>query len=139
MEFKKDKNTYIIRLYKGEEVVSSLKEFAKNENILGAKIEGIGAGTNIITSWFDPSKNEYVQKEFNDYYEITSLIGNISSLNNEPYFHLHINFSDKNCNTYGGHLIKCYISVTAEIFITVLDKIERKFDEDIKINVFNLK
>ena len=43
MEFKKFNDTYVIRLNKGEEVISSLKELCKNEDIKLAEITGLGA------------------------------------------------------------------------------------------------
>lgn len=138
MEYKVFNDKVVLRLDKGEEVLASLKEVAKKENIKAAQIEGIGASNNIIIGFFLPSDKSYKEIEFKDYYEITSLLGNISSLNNESYFHIHINFSDSSGKSFGGHLIKCIVSVTCEIIMTKIEgKINRKKDEDIGINLIH--
>ncbi len=71
--------------------------------------------------------------------EILSLIGNITSMNNEPYLHVHITVGDENGKAFGGHLNKAIISVTGEIFITVYDAFVDRFkDEEIGINLMNI-
>ena len=72
--------------------------------------------------------------------EITSLIGNITVKNGEPYVHLHITVAGKGGNVYGGHLLKTVISATAEIFITVLPGTVERFESDSspKLNLMKL-
>ena len=43
MEYRKFDDTYVVRLNKGEEVIESLKDLCKNENIELAEITGLGA------------------------------------------------------------------------------------------------
>ena len=41
MEYRKFDDTYVVRLNKGEEVIESLKDLCKNENIELAEITGL--------------------------------------------------------------------------------------------------
>ena len=43
MEYRRFENSYVVRLNKGEEVISSLKKLCKDENIRLGEITGLGA------------------------------------------------------------------------------------------------
>jgi predicted DNA-binding protein with PD1-like motif len=132
MEYKKIDNTYVVRILKGEDIIASIKELIAKENILAGTLTGLGAGELIEIGIYDQLEKVYKTKVYKGIYEITSLTGNISRKDGEPYLHMHINFSDSDNVVYGGHLLKAVIAITSEIFITVLNgTITRKFDENI--------
>ncbi len=140
MEFKRISNTIAVRIYKGEDVIEQIKNLTVAENIKAGTITGLGAGSCIEVGVYDPAEKKYKTKVFEGILEITSLIGNLSIKDNEPYLHMHINFSDDEYRIYGGHLIKCEIALTAEIFINVLDgEINRKFDDMLGGYMLDLK
>ena len=65
-------------------------------------------------------------------------MGNVSTMDGETYLHLHINLSDDEYKTYGGHLDSARISATGEIIIgTVEGEVNREFDEEIGINLYS--
>jgi predicted DNA-binding protein with PD1-like motif len=69
--------------------------------------------------------------------EISSLTGNISSMNGEVYLHLHICLSNIENKTYGGHLTAAYISATGELVVGVIDgSVEREFNPQVGLNTF---
>ena len=79
----------------------------------------------------------YKEKTFNEYMEITSLLGNVSQKDGEVYLHLHMNASGKDYKVIGGHLVKAVVSATSEIIIDAQEgTIDRKFSEDIGLNLF---
>lgn len=140
MEYKKIDNTYILRLDRGEEIISKIKELCLKENISLGKISGLGACDELIIGLYSINDKEFLQKEFKEEMEITSLVGNISTMDDEIYLHMHINVADKELKTYGGHLNKCIISATGEIFIEKIDgNINRKKDKTIGLNLFDFK
>ena len=60
-------------------------------------------------------------------------------MNNETYQHLHITVGDDQGNAFGGHLNEAIVSVTAEIFINIVDgAVDRFLDESININLLDL-
>ncbi|MDO5039421.1 PPC domain-containing DNA-binding protein [Clostridium sp.] len=140
MDFKKINNTWILRIDKGENIVSSIKNFCKDNNIKLGSISAIGAATNIKIGYFDLNTKVYNETVFDGKYEITSLLGNLTTKDNEPYLHLHINFSGEDCVTYGGHFVEGTVTAVCEIILTELDgQITRYLDEVSGLNVMNLK
>ena len=139
MEYKKINETYFIKINKDEEVITSLTKLCEEENIKLASISGIGAAKEVQIGLYDVLNKEYHSKVFNGMFEITSLLGTLTEKDNKPYFHLHINFADETYQTLGGHLNKCVIGATCEIILIKSEgKVERKFDEEIGLNVFSL-
>ena len=138
MEYKKiDGNHYAMRIEKGEEIIFQLKDFALKENVISGSISGIGAANMVEIGLFNTETKEFKTSIKEGMYEITSLLGNITRMNNEVYLHCHINFADSSLTVYGGHLVKCYISATCEIIITVFDsQVNRKFNDEVGLNLF---
>lgn len=136
-QYKQLGSKYFVRVDKGIEIVSALKEICKENNITAAFISGIGAIKSATFGFFNPETKEYKEKTFNEYMEITSLIGNVSQKDNEVYLHLHMNASGKDYKTIGGHLVKSYVSATSEIIIDVAEgAVDRKYNEEIGLNLF---
>ncbi len=137
MEFKKFGNKFIIRLDKGEELVTTIKDFCQKQNIFLGWIQGIGAVNRATIGLFETASKKYHSTELNGDYEITNLSGNISSMNNDVYLHLHVNLSDNKHQTYGGHLNSAVISATGELYIEVIEgSVERKFSDEIGLNLY---
>ena len=136
MDYKIFNNTCVLRIDKDEDLVESIFQVAKKEKIKLGSISGMGAINHSKLSIYDVSKKEYSVKEFSGEMEIVSLEGNISSKENEPIIHLHMALAQEDCSVYGGHLHSANISVTAEIFINIIDgELEKKFDEDTGANL----
>lgn len=141
MEYKRvDDRHYTIRVDKGEEIVEQLTKFCELENINVGEIKGIGASNKVEIGLFNTDTKEYKTSIKEGMFEITSLLGNISRKDENVYLHTHINFSDESLNAYGGHLVKCYISATCEIVVTVFNgEIKRKYNEEIGLNLFDFE
>ena len=139
MYCKKTGNYYVLRFEIGEEIVSTLKNFVKKENIHLGTVTGIGAADKIKLGLYNVKGQQYQSKEFTGEHEIASLSGNITSMDDEPYLHLHITISDKDFNAYAGHLDSAIVSATCEIFIHVFEgRIDRKKEEKTGLNVLNI-
>lgn len=128
MEFKQFGKRYIVRLDVGEEITETLKQFCSKNGIESGSVMGIGAIREARISYFDMGKRDYIDKEISEDLELTSLMGNVSIMNGEPFLHLHVTLSDSDFNVFGGHLSAGIISATGEIFIdTHEEQIVRKF------------
>ena len=133
-------DTYIIRLDKGQEIISALKQFCAENKIQAATIQGIGAGENLNIGFFNTKTKQYEVKNIKDCVEITSLTGNVTMKNNEPFIHLHINTSDSFHSVSGGHLLSGEIALTGEIFIRPLNtRLNRSFVPELGINTFEME
>lgn len=136
-QYKQLGSKYFVRIDKDAEIVSVLKEICKDNNIEAASVSGLGAIKSATFGFFNPETKEYKEKTFNEYMEITSLLGNVSQKDNEVYLHLHMNASGKDYKTIGGHLVKAYVSATSEIIIdTEAGSIGRQFSEEVGLNLF---
>lgn len=130
MEYIKVNDTYIVRLTKGDEILTELNNLAVKENINCAIVTGIGATNEATFGVFRTKTKEYVKQTKSEDMEITALNGNISREGDNPYMHLHITLASEN-SCFGGHLNKAVISATAEIFVRVMqNKVDRFFDAD---------
>ncbi|HOB16531.1 MAG TPA: DNA-binding protein [Defluviitoga sp.] len=137
MDFIKNENKYILRLDKGEEIVSTLADFCKENSITLGKITGLGSTNKVKIGLFNTHTKRYSSKEFTGDFEIVNLTGNISTMNKEPYLHIHATISDSNLDAFGGHLNYAIISGTAEIIIESLPGyVDREFSEEIGLNLF---
>lgn len=137
MEYIRKENEIVVRLDKGEEVISSLLTLAEKENILTASITGLGASNKFMVGVLDLNLKEFKGKTYEGVYEITNLVGNLTTKEDKPYLHLHATFASLD-TVVGGHLTSAYISATAEIFIHVIDlNVDRKFDSNMGLNLFD--
>lgn len=140
MDYKKFGNCIAVRIDRGEEVLETLKTVALKENIKCAHIEALGAASEVVVGVYKVEEQKYYSNTFNGDFEITSLVGNISTKNGEYYSHLHITIADDKGAAFGGHLNKAVIGGTCEMFITLIDgTIERKVDSATGLNVFDFK
>ena len=136
MEYKRFGNKVIVRLDKGEEIVETLKQLCTKLNIKLGTISGIGATDKVIIGLFDVKTKQYHSKELVGDHEIVPVCGNISTMNDEIYLHLHVNLCNAEHNSFGGHLTSAVVSATFEGVIDIIDgEIDRIFDENIQLNL----
>jgi predicted DNA-binding protein with PD1-like motif len=139
MLFQKIKDGYIIRLQKGEEIISTLSDFADKYKIEGGFVYGIGTVNNIVLGYYETEKKNYLKKSFKGDFELVSLMGNISLLKGKPMVHAHIVISDANFTCLAGHLFSGTIAMTGEFVILLTkDAIERVLDPETGLNLLQL-
>ncbi len=132
-------NRWIIRLEKGEEIVEALKKFSTQQSFTGGQFTGIGAVGSVTVGLFEIESKQYHSLELVGDFEVTSLMGNLSTMKGEAYLHLHVTISDKNHRVYGGHLNQGVVSATAEIIFEELPDLgERYFDDETGLNLLDL-
>ena len=137
MECRRFSDALVIRLDRGDEVVSCLTEAVKREGITLGAVSGIGAADRAVVGLYNVEEQQYHKTELIGPMEITSLVGNVTTKDGETYLHLHINLCDGAMNVRGGHLNECRISATGEIVLTILDgTVERRQDPVTGLNLF---
>lgn len=136
MEYRQFGDTYVVRLNKGEELITQLRELCDKEDIHLAEITGIGAVNLVEIGVFNVNTKEYNTKVFEGMYEITALVGNATRKDGEVYLHLHITFGDIEGTARGGHLVRTNISATSEIIVRRIDgEVGRRMSEEIGLNL----
>ena len=135
MDYKRFGNKIVLRLKKGEKVIESIENLAKKEDIKASHFQGIGAVNVLKLGVLHPGDDDYSWKVFKEDFEITSLIGNITSLDDSPVVHAHISCGRKDFSIIGGHLGEATCSFTVELIFDLIDgELVKKYDENLKIN-----
>lgn len=136
MQYRVFGDTYVVRLQRGEEVLACLRELCEKESISLGTVSAIGAVNHVVVGVYRVDEQKYVANTFDGVMELTSLMGNITEKDGEPYLHLHATFGDLTGKVIGGHLNEAVVSATCELFIRKLDMvIERKADPKTGINL----
>jgi len=140
VNYKRSQDKIFISIDKGEFVNQKLLEVAIEENLTSGWINGLGALTNVEVGYYDIEEKIYVKKKFDSHYELLSLIGNVSLVDNKPFIHTHISFSDTDCKVFGGHLFDAEIIAAGEFFISISSyKLHRKLNCDIGLALWNIE
>ncbi len=140
MEYRKFGNTIFVRIDKGEEILEKLKEISVKENIKLAHVSALGATNDFTVGVFNVDEKKYYANSFSGNFEIVSLTGTVTTMDGEFYAHLHMSAGNDKGEVFGGHLNRARISATCEMVITVTDgMVERKFNEDIGLNLFDFE
>jgi hypothetical protein len=110
---------YVIVLAKGDEVMSGLTDFARENKVTSASFTAIGAFSRATVAWFDDSRKEFKLNPINQQVELVSMIGNITLVNDKPAVHTHVSVASSDGTVRGGHLINAVVFPTLELFMTV--------------------
>ena len=139
MKIKKSGNCYIVRLQKGEEILTSLRDAFTQVKLKGAFFFGLGVGENLVLGYFDASQQTYFKKLFAGEYEFTSLAGNIALAGREVVVHCHVTVTDREFHAFGGHLVQGTVPATCEIMMLPLPEVQsRKLDTTTGLNLLHV-
>jgi uncharacterized protein len=138
MKHRRFNDKVVVRIDKGEDILSSLKAVCKEYQIKAGFLQGIGAVGKITLGLFNTNIRQYHSQELIGEYELAPLTGTITTKNGEPYIHLHANVCNADQVSLGGHVLAAVVSITCEVVIDVIDgTIERAFDSEIGINLMD--
>ena len=122
MKYRLEGNKVLVVLSKGDEIFKSLYKVVEELNIKFSWINGIGAADKIILGSYPSSLKKYIKKNFDNEFELASIMGNITIKEDAPFIHIHATISDEECNAFAGHLFSATITVTCEIILNISDK-----------------
>ena len=139
MDAKKFGNKIVFRVDRGEELIETIQKICKKFNVkLGYIASGIGATDDALIGVYNIKKKKYQPRIVNSFFEITNLSGNISTMNNEPYFHFHITLGQP--VAAAGHLTKAVICATFEGVIEIIDgEVDRAKDPELGLNLLKFE
>lgn len=140
MDVSRRGNAYVIILKIGEELLTSLTRFAKEENVVAGAIQGIGALRDFEIGWYYQDKKEYKRRKFSENAELISCSGNLSSKEATPFFHIHVAMGLEDFRVIGGHLFSGIVAVTAEVLLFPFpERLDRTYDERTGLFLLNCK
>ena len=132
---------HMIKLEKGDEVLSSIIHYVKEQKITGGFLTAIGALEKGKYGYFDVGKKKYLNTPF-DEVEVIACTGNIAINKDtkEPIAHIHIIVGEKDGKAVGGHLVEGIVSVTLEIYLVeTRPAIFRTKDKEMELYLLNPK
>ncbi|MXV37100.1 DUF296 domain-containing protein [Flavobacteriaceae bacterium Ap0902] len=114
---KKMGSDYVLNVDFGAQLIESLEDFVRSEDIGSGEISGIGATNEATLGFYNFETQEYDTKTFQEQMEIASAIGNIAYKDDELYIHLHITLGREDFGSYAGHLLEATIHGVAEFYV----------------------
>lgn len=135
MQFVKKGDILVVRLFRDEDVITSIKEALKKSRFQnGVIVSGIGMLKDVELRVFK-GKGEYATKRFKGDMELVSFSGNIVRSKDDFILHIHSILADHNYRCVGGHFGEGKVAVTLELFImSVPVKLYRKVESDTGLN-----
>jgi hypothetical protein len=129
---------YAVVLAKGDEVMSGVTDFAKQNKVTSASFTAIGAFSRATVAWFDSSRNEYKLIPIEQQVELISMTGDIALYNEEPVVHTHVALASSDGTVKGGHLIEANVFPTLELFLTVYPTaLHKQLDEETQLKLID--
>jgi hypothetical protein len=136
MKYTEINDGYMLRFEKGEEFMAGLIAFVTEKKIPSGALWGIGAITDVTLGYYSSHEKKYYKQEFSEEFELLSLSGNISYINETPIVHTHIVMSKTDYSLLGGHCFSARVAITVEIYIQKFEKVfNRAMDPDIGLNL----
>lgn len=122
-----ERRTYAVVLETGDEVMSCLGAFAREEDLDSAQITGIGAFSDASLQYFCWKTKKYVEIPVDHQVEVAALVGDVAlSPKGDPAVHLHVVLGDKDGSAMAGHLGKAHVRPTLEVIVTEAPSYLRK-------------
>ena len=133
-------NKYIVSINNDPEIETALYYFCKEKGILSGSINGIGAIGELTLRFFNPKTKAYDDKTFREQMEISNLTGNISSMNEQVYLHLHITVGRSDYSALAGHLLSAIQNGAGEFVVEdYSERISRTYNPDLGLNIYDFE
>ena len=119
------------RLAAGSTVPDDIVAIASGSGMECAAVEGIGGVDELTIAYYNHQTKKYEEHHFNEFLEVTSLIGNVTVKEGKLFLHAHGTFGRKDLSVVGGHVMSARVYPTLEMVFTELEnKAVREFDEE---------
>ncbi|CAL61860.1 conserved hypothetical protein; putative DNA-binding motif [Herminiimonas arsenicoxydans] len=123
--------TYALILETGEEVVSQLQRFIKENDLAASRFTAIGAFSSATLAYFNWDQKDYEKIAVSEQVEVLSLIGDVAKQDGESKSHIHVVVGKRDGSAHGGHLLQAYVRPTLEIILTESPAyLKRSFDAE---------
>ena len=124
--------TFTLVFETGDEVMTALTSFAKENGLDAASLTAIGAFSDATLGYFDIRRKEYKKIPVEEQVEVLSLVGDIAKGDGgEPQVHAHVVVGRSDGTTRGGHLLEAHVRPTLEvILVETPEHLRRRTDKE---------
>lgn len=110
--------TFAVVMETGDEAVSTLEAFAREQQLSASRITAIGAFSRVTLGYFDWQKKAYDRIEVDEQVEVLSLLGDLALQDGQAKLHAHVVLGRRDASALGGHLMSATVRPTLEVLIT---------------------
>lgn len=129
------RRTFAIVFDPGDEVAGGLLQVAKDEQLEGSQLTGIGALYDVVLGYWDWNTKDYKRIAVREQVEVLSLLGNVARApDGTPKVHAHIVIGKADGSAHGGHLLEGHVRPTLEVIVTELPRhLQRRTDPETQL------
>jgi predicted DNA-binding protein with PD1-like motif len=114
----------------GDDPMSGLERFAKENQLTAARFTAIGAFQNVTLAYFDWEKKDYRELPLDEQVEVLTMTGDVALKDGHPKVHAHLIVGRSDGTTRGGHLKQASVRPTLEVMLTESPgDLQRTYDE----------
>ncbi|HXW37356.1 MAG TPA: PPC domain-containing DNA-binding protein [Nitrososphaerales archaeon] len=126
----------IYSLETGANLVEEILRIARKEKIKTARFEAIGGVNKLKLAYFNHKTKKYEEHDYDEFLEVTGLLGNITRKDGKPFVHAHGTFGRRDMSVIAGHLMSATVFPLLEVVITpTKNRATREFDKEVGLNV----
>lgn len=127
LEVQRAGEAYLVRLETGEEIITSLKQFADAYRITFAAIRATGILRRVTLGRYDDQAKSLRAKELDESLELLSLAGDIAQgQDGERIVRALVTVGRSDYTTLGGHVMEAVVGATAEVIVEPLPTAVRR-------------
>jgi predicted DNA-binding protein with PD1-like motif len=132
-------NWALARLMRGDVLPDALIELARFQGWKSGAISAIGAVSDLELAYYDLPTKSYLSHKVEGTVEVVSMNGNLSIVDDLPFWHIHMVVSDSHGRCSGGHLVHCKIALTLECSIwPSFQYVTREVDPELGLKLLKL-
>jgi predicted DNA-binding protein with PD1-like motif len=131
---------FVLVLDTGDEVVSEITNFARENDLDAASITAMGAFSGATLAYFDIVEKEYEKIPLEEQVEVLSLIGEIALNEGEAELHAHVVLGRRDGTTRGGHLLEANVRPTLEdVLVSSPENLKKCADEETGLALIDIE
>src|SRR5215203_4553036 len=132
--------TFALVFDTGDEFMSELTSFAKDNDLSAASLTALGAFSDAALGYFDIEKKQYDKIPVEEQVEVLSLVGTIAPREDgEPQVHAHVVLGRSDGTTRGGHLLEAHVRPTLEVVLVESpEHLRREWDKEVGLALIRL-
>ena len=134
------RETFMLVFEPGDEAVSGLTDFAKENDLSAASFTALGAFSDATLGYFDMEKKDYREIPVEEQVEVLSLVGDVALFEGEPKPHPHVVVGLSDGTTRGGHLLEAHVRPILEVTVTESpDHLRRETDRETGLPLLTIR
>lgn len=111
--------TFAVVLDTGDEVMSCLGRFCREEELSAAQLSAIGAFSDAVLAYFDWETKNYVEIPVDEQVEVAAMLGDVAlDPEGEISLHIHLVVGRRDGTALAGHLNEAHVRPTLEVILT---------------------